>query len=313
MAEAMLYRLRIDPEFKGLIPPMAQKEYIQLEMNLRSDGCRDPIVIWNSTIVDGHNRYQICHKYKIPFRIVEMNFGSREEAKVWICSNQLGRRNISVEYRRYLIGSQYELEKQIEQNRNKAGINQYTENNTSQTTPQQGHSNHSTAVRLANEHHISEATVQKYAGFTRAINKLGQKAPDMVPKLLTGQYKVSQDGVAQMAKMEPEELAKVASHFQEQQKPDFLPYSGARQGINAGKTQGNNETAPSVKDMPKYDPDAEVAGLMLTIPSWIKVIEHTERHYDKKAISPEARKKVIGSLEDLILAAQILLEEIQGE
>ena len=237
MAEAMLYRLRIDPEFKGLIPPMAQKEYIQLEMNLRSDGCRDPIVIWNSTIVDGHNRYQICHKYKIPFRIVEMNFGSREEAKVWICSNQLGRRNISVEYRRYLIGSQYELEKQIEQNRNKAGNNQYTENNTSQTTPQQGHSNHSTAVRLANEHHISEATVQKYAGFTRAINKLGQKAPDMVPKLLTGQYKVSQDGVAQMAKMEPEELAKVASHFQEQQKPDYLPYSGARQGINAGKTQ----------------------------------------------------------------------------
>ncbi len=312
MAEAMMYRLRIDPEFKGLIPPMQQKEYIQLEMNLRSDGCRDPLVIWNSTIVDGHNRYQICHKYKIPFRIVEMSFGSREEAKAWICSNQLGRRNISAEDRRYLIGSQYEFEKQIERNRNKAGNNQYTDNNASKTA-QQGTSNHATAARLASENHISEATVQKYAGFTRAINKLNDTAPEIVPKLLTGQYKVSQEGVAQMAKMEPAELAKVASHFEAQQKPDFLPYSSARQGISASKNQGSTDNTPSVKDMPKYDPDAEVAGLILTIPSWIKVIEHTERHYDKKAISPEAKKKATESLEDLILTAQILLEEIQGD
>lgn len=135
----------------------------------------------------------------------------------------------------------------------------------------------------------------------------------MVPKLLTGQYKVSQEGVTQMAKMEPEELAKAASHFEAKKKPDFLPYSSARQELKTSKSQGSTDNGPSVKDMPKYDPDAEVTGLVLTIPSWIKVIEHTEGHYDKKAISSEARKKVIESLEDLIITAQILLEEIQGE
>ncbi len=314
MAEAMLYRLRIDNEFKALIPPMQQKEYIQLEMNLLKDGCRDPVVIWNNTIVDGHNRYQICHKHKIPFRIVDIEFESREEAKIWICANQLGRRNISAEYRRYLIGSQYELEKQIERNRNRTGKNQYTQSEKAGSSPQQASGRHATAERLANEHHISEATVQKYAGFSRAIQKINESAPEMVPKLLTGQYKVSQEGVVQMAKMKPDDLAKVASNFEAQNTTSFVPYSSAREGIGANNgKQAKAGSGPSVKDMPKYDPDAEIEGLSLTIPSWIKAVEHTHMNSEKDKLSSVAKEKAIESIEKLIQAAERLLKHIKGE
>ena len=111
--------LIIDNEFKSLIHPLRPKEYEQLEKNILKDGCRDSIITWKRIIVDGHNRYEICQKHKLPFNIIEMNFNSRDEAIVWICANQLGRRNITDETRRFLIGMQYETEKIISYDRNK--------------------------------------------------------------------------------------------------------------------------------------------------------------------------------------------------
>ena len=48
--------LEIDPEFKTLIRPLRKDEYLQLEVNLAVDGCREPIITWNNIIIDGHNR-----------------------------------------------------------------------------------------------------------------------------------------------------------------------------------------------------------------------------------------------------------------
>ena len=94
--------LTIDPQFKNLIPPLQRTEYLQLEENLLADGCRDPLVVWRGTLIDGHNRYEICTRHSIPFSVKEMNFYCREEAIAWICANQLGRRNLSEETRKYL-------------------------------------------------------------------------------------------------------------------------------------------------------------------------------------------------------------------
>lgn len=87
-------QLNIDHEFKTLIPQLAPDEYDQLAQNLIKEGCRDALVIWNNTIIDGHNRYDICTKNKIPFLIKEMDFTAREEAIEWIIRNQFGRRNL---------------------------------------------------------------------------------------------------------------------------------------------------------------------------------------------------------------------------
>jgi len=88
-------KLNIDNEFKTLIPPLASDEYDQLAKNLINEGCRDALVIWNDTIIDGHNRYSICLENKIPYAVKEMDFNTREEAIEWIIRNQFGRRNLS--------------------------------------------------------------------------------------------------------------------------------------------------------------------------------------------------------------------------
>lgn len=59
MTEKAFRQLNIDPEFKNLIRPLRREEYRQLELNLVMEGCREDIIAWNDTIVDGHNRYEM--------------------------------------------------------------------------------------------------------------------------------------------------------------------------------------------------------------------------------------------------------------
>lgn len=86
--------IQIDPEFRKLIPALQSEEYQQLEQNILSDGCRDPLVLWNDTLIDGHNRFEICQRHNIVFNVVQKDFPDRHEAKLWMLRNQLGRRNL---------------------------------------------------------------------------------------------------------------------------------------------------------------------------------------------------------------------------
>ena len=105
--------LRIDPEFEEKIPPLTEDEFLLLEQNIVADGeVLDPLIIWNNTILDGHNRYRILKKHpEIPFKTYPKDFSDKYAAIAWICNNQLGRRNLTPEQRRYLIGKRYEAEK----------------------------------------------------------------------------------------------------------------------------------------------------------------------------------------------------------
>lgn len=94
----------IDPEFQSLIPPLSAEERNQLEANIAADGCRDPLVVWHIsdsawdnvyTLIDGHNRYEICTRLGIDFETVEQEFDSREDVIVWMVDNQRGRRNLN--------------------------------------------------------------------------------------------------------------------------------------------------------------------------------------------------------------------------
>jgi len=86
--------IRIDPEFKALIPPLTAEEYAGLEESIVREGCRDALVVWNNTLIDGHNRYEICQKHGIPFETREIELDDHDAAIMWIIMNQFSRRNL---------------------------------------------------------------------------------------------------------------------------------------------------------------------------------------------------------------------------
>jgi hypothetical protein len=98
-----LRTLTIDPEFRDLIPPLTEEERRMLEGSIMKHGCDTPLAVWNGVIVDGHNRYAICHEHGIPFAVSEKEFESREDALAWIITNQLGRRNLTSYQRGELV------------------------------------------------------------------------------------------------------------------------------------------------------------------------------------------------------------------
>lgn len=96
--------LIVDPEFKALIPPLQPEERDGLEQSILAEGCRDPIVIHNGVIVDGHNRYEICQKHNIAFKTIlfPQLEPTRDDLKIWIITNQFSRRNLSA-YQRTVL------------------------------------------------------------------------------------------------------------------------------------------------------------------------------------------------------------------
>lgn len=87
--------MKIDREFAGLIPPLTEEEYRGLEQSIINEGCRDALVVWNGTLVDGHNRYKICTEHNIAYLTVTKEFEDRNAAMLWMMNNQLSRRNLN--------------------------------------------------------------------------------------------------------------------------------------------------------------------------------------------------------------------------
>ena len=111
-----MINLKIDPEFQSQIPPLTDDEFKQLEENILKEGkLISPLIVWGNTLVDGHNRYEIVQEHpEISFSTMPLPFESREEVLAWICKNQLGRRNLTPEQKKFLMGKQYSSEKRTE-------------------------------------------------------------------------------------------------------------------------------------------------------------------------------------------------------
>lgn len=102
-----MHNIQIDSEFQALIPPLSAEERAQLEANLLADGCRDPLVVWETSdgqniLIDGHNRYEICTSLGSSYEVEWMQFDSRSAVIEWIIKNQFGRRNLS-DYQRGVL------------------------------------------------------------------------------------------------------------------------------------------------------------------------------------------------------------------
>jgi len=112
--------IKIDQEFEQLIPPLPDEDYQRLKENILAEGCRDPIVVWGDIIVDGHNRYHICTENGIPYKTKNVEFSSREEAKLWMINVQLCRRNLESCDRILLAQQMKPLLEQIAKDRQRA-------------------------------------------------------------------------------------------------------------------------------------------------------------------------------------------------
>ena len=193
--------LKIDPEFQGKIPPLTFEELNQLEANILRDGrIINPIIVWQGLIVDGHNRYTIAKKHpEIPFTVHEKEFASRYEAIIWICKNQLGRRNLTPEQKKYLIGKQYDAEKCSNGGDRKSAV--------AKSGCQIGNliPTSKTCQKVAKENGVGMRTVFRAEEFAKGVDAAEEAVPGTRQKVLSGEVKPTAAEIASVARAPPEE------------------------------------------------------------------------------------------------------------
>ena len=157
----------IDEELQKFIPPLLDEEFKLLEDNILKDGCRDALILWEQEdgthiLIDGHNRYQICQKHNLLFKVQVVQFEDKESAKDWMILNQLGKRNVTEEAKAYLRGLQYKQEKK---RIGGSGVNQFNKDQFAKDAER-------TAERLASQHKVSEKTIRSDEKFAEAMDKI---------------------------------------------------------------------------------------------------------------------------------------------
>ncbi len=201
--------LIIDPEFEAKCPPLSEDELAQLEENILEEGLvLMPLIVWNDTIVDGHNRYRIAQEHPgIEFRIHEKQFNNRYEALLWICKNQLGRRNLTPMQKKYLIGERYDAEKMIH------GGDRRSDDAKSSDKSCHLKNESRARKRIAEETGISEGSVQNAFNYAKGVNAAEEVLPGIKEDLLSGKYKPKEADVAAIARASPEERREKAEQL----------------------------------------------------------------------------------------------------
>lgn len=86
--------LRIDEEFRTLLPPVSSVTDEALEKMIVDEGrVRNPIHVWQGIVIDGQRRYQIAQKHGIPFETIEIDLPDREAVKQWMIADFVSRRS----------------------------------------------------------------------------------------------------------------------------------------------------------------------------------------------------------------------------
>ena len=208
--EDIKQHILILPELAAYIPPLLPNEYSQLEENIKQNGCREAILVWETAgdqvpdvkatqtiyiLVDGHNRYAICQKYHLDFKVHVMNFQSIEQVKFFMIDNQLGRRNLSPEQVAYLRGLRYLREKQekgkYSRDEQKGHSDLYGEGDAHDgleiSKEPVEDSQQTTAYRLGKQFNVSEKTIKRDSIYAQGLEKL---APAFKKDILAGTTKV---------------------------------------------------------------------------------------------------------------------------
>lgn len=173
--------MRVDDDFRALIPPLQPEELQMLEQSIVEEGCRDPLTVWAEAgiLLDGHNRLDICTRHGLAYQLRELSFVGREAALDWMDRNQLGRRNLTPLGLSMLRGRIYERTKKPEGG---SGVNQHRVKG--EELRQNGVVPTSRAV--AEGLGVSDRTIERDAQLVRAVESLKPSVPDIVQRVMSG-------------------------------------------------------------------------------------------------------------------------------
>lgn len=188
MKENIQENIIVLDSIRQYITPPSEDEKRQLEENIIVEGCRDALIVapiissfgmkhheGKYLLVDGHNRYDICTKHNIEFRVVVKDFENLSQVKSWMIDNQLGKRNLTPEQVAYYRGLTY---------------NTYKGDKNDNLVKGKIYPSVNTAKELSSKFSVSEKTIKNDARYAKNLELL---KPETKNAILTGKLEVNRN------------------------------------------------------------------------------------------------------------------------
>ena len=289
--------LTIDPEFEAKCPPLTEDELSQLEENILEEGLvLMPLIVWNDTIVDGHNRYRIAQKHPgIEFRVHEKNFNNKYEALSWICKNQLGRRNLTPQQKKYLIGERYDAEKKAHGGDRKSGQVKSTVQNEPLI------SSHMTRAQIAEDTKTSESYVKRADQYAKGVDAAEEVLPGIKNDLLLGKFKPRETDVAAVARASPEERREKAEQLRVI--PEKKPKADKESARSGTKRQQEvyatiDKGYEDMKDSKRVTEDSALVSLRYTARNMVETCDVLFTNFPGLLEKPDYKDQVIEIMQE---------------
>ncbi len=278
--ESKITGLKVCGKFRRLVQPTTGEELSRLEKDVSQS--RDvSIFVYNDMIMDGYERYELAQKLGIPIKRTAIPAENCNEAVVWLCRTQLRRSDLTPMMRKYLIGKRSIAEQELQ--------NQKLHDVSVKAPVCGGKIRTATRKRVGKEYNYSYNAVRAYESCAKTIDVLFLRNTEFALCLLSGEKNVAQSNLIAFAGL---------SKIQQEKMLDNL-MNNKRVILNA----------PTIKNIPRYDPDAEIYSLTLTVPSWINMIERAGKNITPQ-ITEKAAEEIYEKLNRLKDTAENFIEQI---
>lgn len=286
-----------------MVQPYSDKNLEVLKNDLFCHPDHRVVHLWTGNHLDDREIYDICTQSGLQLAIREMHFSDVNEAAVYVCKNQMKRPDLTSEYMKYLIGQRYhyEMTVRLKQNPNDSKM--------------------AIASMIATEHYISAGTVKKYYFYAIAMNTLFDQDMMFAKDILSGKLKISHENTLELSRLRPDEIKAIAKSVVEE-RIDHITWSYIRSEVKwshiqprspKSRREKREEKAGSritIRQMPEYDPDAEVNSLCMTIDSWISSIKRVSNSDNFPKITAKASLRLMKKLSQLENTINSIQEEL---
>ena len=288
---------RVHPDLKRLYQPITEKSRSETAIPALHSTDRKTIDTWQGFLLSYPNGLSL-NSATASTDLIEHDFKDIDEAGSFVCSNQLRRKDLTNSYRKYLIGKKFCYEEAIFHRDNKNIQNVKSR----------------IAYKIGEEENISGGTVLKYNAYSTAIDTIYKNAEELAFHILMEHLKVSHENTIELSRRASDEIRYI-SRSVIQQRLKHLTYQDIRhecawKHTNSKATISRSErreqkdtSSASIRQMPEYDPDADVNSLSMTIGSWVSSIKRVNQTVDFSTIT---RKATINLVRQLTILEQTI-------
>jgi hypothetical protein len=243
-------KIRVVDKLRDLIPPLDEEQLAGLEQSLVDEGgAYNPLWLWGDVLVDGHHRYKLCKKNKLPFDVKQVYETAEtiEEVEYRMKRDAIYQRNLTASVQSRLRAEMVAYQESI------------------------GHSKSDAVAIVAKEAKVSERQVYRDVEKTELINKLDDQVKEAAESLPTTKIKE----LAKLPKAEQRAVAKKAEKSgkklsEEMPKPKATPEDEAKK-VKSLADQYRAKLVRAIDDYHYHKPNARERDRLVKVAQSVKL------------------------------------------